>query len=618
MNQEEPIVFLENFARLFFTIWVKANANHRVTRLEYITDPYTIDINRKPEIQAKVENCINEQKDRFCEIVISPLKVPVLFSSKGFLVINLLDITNSESEIKKFEEFYFSFFSQNTEERQDRVFLTLKTNQKKKPYLLEISGISYNNETRSKKYEYSQGCKAKYLTYFLLFNKIKLLNRQDYVDTFNREFVNNDLIHNCQIFLKKSVKKTEIYRGEHYFMFCFQLANKLIKEEDIKNNIYFYKEKIKKYKDNFKQLCLESSEKKSRIFINDAIPIDSDIYIERSIDQDCKNIIQEKAAFIRIKGSRKIGKTSLLYRIIEQGEENNYLTIFIDCEREDIKETVFNNVQSFCIWLCREIAYVLNKEDKTNYFWNPNSSHKLSNTTIMQHYFEEEFLTENQPILLVIDNVDKIFENQIIASPICSILASWHRLGKVPNYQGKTWGKLKIVLAHATDVYLGLNINESPLKSIGYIPIIEDWNNEEVKKFACIYNIDLQSEEIKKLQELVVGHPYLVTIAIKYLYEKQGTIDDLLSVASTQNSPFHNYLRGQLLFYLQKFPKYKEAFIQILQQKQLNISNELELEEIEFKLKSLGLVQRNRRGNKLLPKCKLYNDYFQRVLIEDE
>lgn len=377
--------------------------------------------------------------------------------------------------------------------------------------------------------------------------------------------------------------------------------------------------------------------KNKPIFHPDALLINSLNYVERELDEKCKRAIKENAAFVRLKGVHKIGKTSLLYRIIEEGNNENYSTIFIDFEF--FKPIDLDNVHNFCIKFCTEIASELQKQDKTktyvdNFdngnsqylkeeFFFPHTHNKfeseeeiLSSTTIAKDYFEQKFLNNDNNILLVMDNIDKVFEKEAISQEIGNMLAEWYKNGKLPTPKGEKWSKLKMVVAHATDYYAGSqNINESPLKGIGIVPNEDefDFQKKEIEQLASIYEINLESNDIEKICNYLGGHPYLIQLAFKHLYDRND-VSDFFDIASTNSSPFIQYLRDELLFYLRNDPKYKQAFIEILTTQSNTVDDELELQKIEFKLGALGLIKKE--GNKILPRCQLYKDYFRRVLIK--
>ena len=596
-STEELSNYLEGFSKFVLELWCKVNNSQRINRLDDSYRIYTMKLDRKPANQNKAKEAMEWQREKFLNIPINEVEIPVLISSDGYVVINFIDYIDKEDKKK-----------------DQVVYLAFKVITKDHSYKLEITGLDYSYNNNYQKHEYRLGCKAKYLVNFLEQNVITIpghwrkntpITDDLKTNEFNRSFVNSQIIQGQRIF-----KKEEVLKGQNaYFKFYLKLVNEVKIKQDIEANIQFYLNAVTDYDPTQRQ------PERELIFINDALPVDSPYYMEcRLIDEKCLSAIQESASFIRIKGSRKTGKTSLLYRIIEKGVSEEYSIIFIDFG--GVEYEIINNFKNLCLWLCQQVADQLEQEDITNNYF-PDLPSNMRATT---RYFSEQVLTLEQPILLAIDNFDKVFENPDIAKDLCNMLASWHRQSRVPTPLGKRWAKLRIVLAHATDVYLDWDINHSPLQGIGYVPDLLDWDSQQIKQFANIYGVDLTPQHIQQLIDLIGGHPYLVRLAVEYLYNNPGSnIETLLQIASTSASPFNDYLIP-ILLYLRKYSQYANAFRQILEMNEIQVDDQFELDKIEFKLQSLDLIRidQNQENHNFYPKYNLYSHFFRRYLINEQ
>jgi len=589
--------YLEGFSKFVLELWFKVNNSQRINRLDDSYRIYTMKLDRKPANQNKAKEAMEWQREKFLNIPINGVEIPVLISSDGYLVVKYKD-NRDEINIENTQTLFLAF----------KIIKDKKVNKDK----LEITGIDYSYSKKQNRHEYRAGCKVQYLVKFLEDNGIAIpglwrrntkITDNSKKDKFNRYFINSQIIE--EIFIRENV-----FLGQNaYFKFYLTLVNKVQTEEDIKANLEFYRNAVTGYDPTQRQLEREP------IFIDEALEPDCPYYIERRlIDERCLSEIKEPASFIRIKGSRKTGKTSLLYRIIENGVNEEYSTIFIDFA--GVESEIINNFKDLCAWLCQQVTEQLEQEDITNNYFSDSPSCMRATT----RYFSEHILTLEQPILFAIDNVDKVFENPDIATPLCNMLASWHRRSKVPNTLGRRWAKLRIVLAHATDVYLDWDINHSPLQGIGYVPDLLDWDSQQIKQFAKIYGVDLTQQHIQQLRGLIGGHPYLVRLAVEYLYDNQGSnIETLLQIAATSASPFNDYL-FPILVYLRKYSRYANAFRQILEMNEIQVDDQLELDKIEFKLKSLDLIRidQNQGNYNFYPKYNLYSHFFRRYLINEQ
>jgi hypothetical protein len=324
-----------------------------------------------------------------------------------------------------------------------------------------------------------------------------------------------------------------------------------------------------------------------------------------TIETKCKKEI-EKGNFIRIKGSSGMGKSELLKQLVNYCQSKNYLTIKIDFRA--IEKSIFNDLKSFSTLfsnlVMREIITLNNlNEDqfidyKTNF--NPDSVHY--STT---EYFKNQILTliNNQnKLILAMDNVDKLFTSEIIRDDICSLWRSWYDSDNLIRQ------KMVMIITHSTDDYPDYNINTSNLKGIGYVPVLTDWEQPQIKQICQQYQLNLTDLAIEQLISQIIskigGHPYLVKLAINYLYEKQTTVENLLEIRLQEEfSPFCDYL-DQILQHLQSLPAVCQIYAKILNSETITLKNIND----KFHLKSMGLIKYN--DGQILPKYPIYKDYF--------
>ncbi len=220
-------------------------------------------------------------------------------------------------------------------------------------------------------------------------------------------------------------------------------------------------------------------------------------------------------------------------------------------------------------------------------------------------YFEEYLLVEcTSPMVLALDKVDRVFEHPAIANDFCCLLRGWYDMARRSDRRGEIWKKLRLIVVHSTEVYSSLDINSSPLKGVGLVIPLPDFNQEQVQDLAQRYGLDwLNNQEVEQLMAMVGGHPYLVQMALDYLKSQENTLLNLLQIASTEGGPFGNYLREQL-WDVQQYPELAAALHQVV-----TTNNPVTLEPAQaFKLDRMGLIQM--QGNDCSPRCNLYRQYF--------
>ncbi len=334
--------------------------------------------------------------------------------------------------------------------------------------------------------------------------------------------------------------------------------------------------------------------------LESSVPLIFAYYIERPpIESRCYEAIKQLGALIRIKAPQQMGKTLLLDRILVEARKQNYQTVTLSFELPD--STVFNDIRTFSQWFCAKVGKLLGLPNKLANRWDDIFGCN-DNTTA---YFEEYLLVEcTSPMVLALDKVDRVFEHPAIANDFCCLLRGWYDMARRSDRRGDIWKKLRLIVVHSTEVYSSLDINYSPLKGVGVVIPLPDFNQEQVQDLAQRYGLDwFNNQEVEQLMAMVGGHPYLVQMALDYLKSQENTLLNLLQIASTEAGPFGNYLREQL-WDVQQYPELAAALHQVV-----TTNNPVTLEPAQaFKLDRMGLIQM--QGNDCSPRCNLYRQYF--------
>lgn len=334
-------------------------------------------------------------------------------------------------------------------------------------------------------------------------------------------------------------------------------------------------------------------------FPEGSVSINSPLYVERyGVENLCYETVVKPGSLIRIKAPELMGKTSLMNRILNYAEQQNYHTVYLDLKSVDKK--ILTNLEKFLRWLCCMVGRQLNLEGKLNDYWDTEILGSNDNCTV---YFEEYLLSEiNCPIVLGLDEVDRLFPYTEVVEDFFGMLRSWHEKGKI----SRIWEQLRLVIAHSTEVYIPLDINQSPFNA--GIPIeLREFNAKQIKDLAELHDLNWNDTQVNDLMNMVGGHPYLIRLAMYEVGSQKVTVEQLLQNASTEAGIYSNHLR-RYLEVLQKNPELGQAV------KDIVISPEpVELDSRQiYKLHSMGLVQR--QNNHVTPRCNLYRQYFQRVL----
>lgn len=322
-----------------------------------------------------------------------------------------------------------------------------------------------------------------------------------------------------------------------------------------------------------------------------------DTYVRRpDIEALCYDTLLQPGALVRIKAPKLTGKTSLVNYVLGQLTPQGFHTVNLSLRMAD-SQLHFNHLDNFLRWFCINIGEELGLESQLNQYWNAEwLGSKVSCTT----YFEKYLLAQDdQPLVLCIDDVDLLFGHPTLSEDFFGLLRSWYEKAR----SRPLWKKLRLILAHSTEVYIRLDINQSPF-NVGLPVELPEFTLDQAEQMAQVNGVRLGTDQVDALRTLVGGHPHLLEMAYVHCKRQpQEEFAEFLQKAPTQSGIFRNHLQREWL-YLQQQPELEEAFKTVIQS-----SAPIPLEPIwAHHLQSVGLIQLT--GNLAAPACELYRQYF--------
>lgn len=181
------------------------------------------------------------------------------------------------------------------------------------------------------------------------------------------------------------------------------------------------------------------------------------------------------------------------------------------------------------------------------------------------------------------------------------MLRSWHEKGKVYL----CWSRLKLILAHSTEVYVRLNIDRSPFNT-GVPILLEEFTYMQVQSLASLHRLSWKKEQISQLMDLIGGHPYLTRLAMYHIKSTRITVKQFIKEALSETGIYSSLLL-RLLSIIRQSPELVSVFTKVVSS---DVPIELNPLHI-YQLHSIGLVRQ--QDNLVFPRCKLYQFYFNRV-----
>ncbi|MFQ5576332.1 MAG: AAA-like domain-containing protein [Anaerolineae bacterium] len=321
----------------------------------------------------------------------------------------------------------------------------------------------------------------------------------------------------------------------------------------------------------------------------------SAFYIERPGDKIALEAISRQGVTITIKGPRQMGKSSLLMRVIDAATKGNKRVAFLDFQLfdRDALEDADVFFRQFCYWLTDE----LDLEEQVDKYWQM----PLGNSQRCTRYIRRYLLRAlNGPLLLAMDEVETIFETDF-RSDFFGMLRSWHNMRR----PGAIWRQLDLALVTSTEPYQLIdNLNQSPF-NVGEVIQLADFSAQQVSDLNRRHNSPLSANQEKQLYGLLGGHPYLIRRALYLVAGNRLAVADIFLQATDDRSPFGDHLRRHL-FRLHGQDDLIRGMRQVLQ------SHTCSDEQVFHRLRGAGLVRR--QGRTVLPRCRLYEDFFRKHL----
>lgn len=354
-------------------------------------------------------------------------------------------------------------------------------------------------------------------------------------------------------------------------------------------------------------------------FPGSPVPLWSKFYINRPpIEELAYAELAKLGSVIRIKAPRKMGKNSLLLRLMDRGNSLGYRGVYLDFQQAE--SGVFENLDKFLRWFCATVTVQVGLPPKLDAYWDETIGSKVSATLYFQAYLLPAL---NTAFILGLNEVNILFQYPAIASEFFPMLRSWHEEAKY----AEVWQKIRLIVVYSTEIYIPLNLNQSPF-NIGLPIKLTEFTPEQGEELAKLYQLPLASADLQKLIDLLGGHPYLIQLAFHHLMQEcqspaneenpvydaaqvKVDLEHLLETAPTQGGIYRDYLRS-LWATLHDYPELLGAFKQVLKS-----MSPVDLPDIiAYKLESLGLIKM--QGTLCSVSCELYRLYFSEQLLLEQ
>ena len=332
---------------------------------------------------------------------------------------------------------------------------------------------------------------------------------------------------------------------------------------------------------------------------NGPVPLQSKFYIERPpLETQAKAELLKPGSLIRLKAPRQMGKTSLLRRLVAHGQANDLRCVTLSLHRAD--RQIFADLDRFLRWFCATIGYQLGLEPDLERRWHSDIGSKVSCTAYLEDYI---LPLVDGPLAIALDEVNELFQYPRLSAEFLPLLRSWYEDAR----EIEVWGRVRWILSHATEVYVPLQLHQSPF-NVGLALRLPPFTLAQVQDLACRHQLPWAAgsdgaQQLWSLLQVVSCRPGLVRLALYALAQGSLSLEQLIEEAPTQSGIYSDHLR-ELLAALYPHPDLQLAFRHVIES-----AEPVALEPIAaYRLESLGLVALSK--NLATPSCELYRQYF--------
>jgi diguanylate cyclase (GGDEF)-like protein len=336
------------------------------------------------------------------------------------------------------------------------------------------------------------------------------------------------------------------------------------------------------------------------------VPLNSPFYIRHNhVEKLIYQEIDKGGSLIRIKSPQKTGKTSLALRLLAYAQSISYYTVNLDFQLAE--ENIFTSLDKLLLWFGANVSQQLHIPFMVDEYYNEYVGAKVSCTIYFQEYLLKQV---NTPVVLVFNQLNRLFEYPNVAQDFLAMLRSWYEEAK----HNDEFKQFRFVLIYSTEIYINLNINQSPF-NVGLPINLPEFTVEQIQHLAQVHDLNwkdkLGRNNAFELNALVGGHPYLVRLALYDLaIYPSKSLNNLLEQAPTISGIYSAYLRG-LLAQVIKNPELAVALQQLI-----NNGGRARLNHIVVhKLESLGIIKLNDLDATF--SCNLYKKYFCSQNLEE-
>lgn len=329
-----------------------------------------------------------------------------------------------------------------------------------------------------------------------------------------------------------------------------------------------------------------------------AMDVHSRFYIRRQADDEVFGAIHKPRGLVAVRAPRQTGKTSLILQayVNTHRAEKPLRPVFVDFQA--LTPEHFASLDRIWQRIAQEMAIQLGHESGKPDVWAAASSYDRNLTGYLDRCV---FAADQTPVLLCVDEVDRVFKSPLRSDFFPSVRAFYNR-----GAWDEVWKKVRWLLSTSSEPSFFIeDLAQSPF-NVGLQVALSSFTIEETTDFARRHGLALDDSMIRRIVDYVGGRPFLVHLLMYHLAIHPQRQEKLFDVKSAGDGVFLGHLKRYQARFQEK-PELREAM-------KLVVAGEgCEDVRVANRLEAAGLVTRDENG-KLVCHCRLYKEYFSRVL----
>ncbi len=325
--------------------------------------------------------------------------------------------------------------------------------------------------------------------------------------------------------------------------------------------------------------------------VGGAVPLDSSFYVVRPTDAAFRDAIARRDSIVLVKGSRQMGKTSLLARGLQQARQIGAKVVVSDFQT--LSEGQLATAESCYFALAESIAEQLDLDVDVPALFDSRRGASVNFKRFMQRAVFGEI---EGPLVWALDEVDRLFAYPY-SSEVFGLFRSWHNARAFEP--DACWNRLTLAIAYATEAHLFIkDPNQSPF-NVGTRLALADFTREQVEDLNVRHERPLRdADEVSRFYELLGGHPYLVRRGMHYMASQGVGLDAFEAATELGDGPLADHLQ-YLVLSVSRDPDLQEVVQSML------AGREARSAEGFYLLRGLGVVT-GESPREMRPRCALY------------